>query len=243
MIAPVNRPDGQVERREGGRGDRYAVGIPPIPDHRRLFYRAISVPNRLFSRCYHRLRVESPCTIPKTGPAIVACNHVSFLDPVLLQSTTDRVICFMMAREFYKVPVLRSLFWKLGIIPVARNGRDMTATRAALRVLESGGVVGIFPEGGLMAPKAREFRPFHPGVAVLAQKSGGVPVIPAAIHGTHRTGKILSAYLQPQEAVVRFAEAMDLTSYDSPDAGVRQLRATMTHMFRQFSLRPGEYTF
>ena len=80
--------------------------------------------NRMFSRIYHRVTVESPLALPKRGAAILVCNHISGLDPLLLQSVTPRVIVWMMAREYYEIRAMKPFFRAIRAIPVDRSGRD-----------------------------------------------------------------------------------------------------------------------
>src|SRR5947208_1425941 len=101
-----------------------------------------------YLRGYHQIDVMSPSQLPASGPAILVCNHVSSLDPLLLQWACSRLIVWMMAKEYY-VPGTRWLFDVIRIIPVERSRRDVAATRAAMRALEKGHVLGIFPEGRL----------------------------------------------------------------------------------------------
>ena len=87
---------------------------------------AIKVLHRLvdlYVRGYHSVDVVSPCQIPISGPAILVCNHVSSLDPMLLQWGCPRLITWMMAREYY-VPGTRWLFDIIRTIPVERSGLD-----------------------------------------------------------------------------------------------------------------------
>src|SRR5271154_5039084 len=72
--------------------------------------------NRFLCRSYHNLRVLRPCPIPAQGPAILICNHISALDPCLLQSTCRRVIVWMVAAEFYELPGLNWFFRRIQAI-------------------------------------------------------------------------------------------------------------------------------
>jgi 1-acyl-sn-glycerol-3-phosphate acyltransferase len=161
--------------------------------------------NRLFGRAYHRLEVLSPCTIPARGPAILVCNHTSGLDPQLIQSTCKRLITWMMAKEYYETPVIKKILDTVGVIPVTRSGRDMAATRAAMRALESGQVLGIFPEGKI--EPTRELLPFQTGVALLAMKTDA-PVVPAYLDGTQRRSEMLQGLIRPQRARLIYGQPM-----------------------------------
>src|SRR5262249_43282988 len=97
----------------------------------------------LFAVEYHGLE-----NVPETGPVILAGNHPSYLDPILVGLPVKRTIRFMAWDALFKVPVLGWLIRSLGAFPVdIRRGRGESAYRAALRVLESGDALGIFPEG------------------------------------------------------------------------------------------------
>ena len=153
----------------------------------------------LYIRGYHNVSVVSPCSLPKSGPAILVCNHVSSLDPM-------RMITWMMAREYY-VPGTRWLFDVIRIIPVERSRRDLTATRAAMRALEEGQVLGIFPEGRLAEETL--IGPFQTGVAMMALRSG-VDVYPASVEGTMRDRGMLEPFFFPQRARVAFGQRVEL---------------------------------
>lgn len=169
--------------------------------------RALQAINRFYVRSYHRLDVIAPCQFPASGPAIVVCNHTSGLDPNLIQSCCPRLITWMMAREYYEQPIVRSLLDLVGIIPVSRNGRDMPAMRAAMRTLHDGKLLGIFPEGRI--EPSHDLLPFQTGVALIAIKSGA-PVYPIYLDGSQRGSEILHTLVHPQVATIAFGPAIDL---------------------------------
>jgi 1-acyl-sn-glycerol-3-phosphate acyltransferase len=170
---------------------------------KRFACRLLHAANRAYTHLYHHLEVFGACTLPKTGPAIVVCNHTSALDPHLVQSPCRRLITWMMAKEFYDLWYLKPVFRQLGVIPVTRSGRDTSATRAAIRALANGELLGIFPEGRI--ENSREMFPFQTGVALMAMKTG-VPVYPAFLDGTQRNKEMLAALTQPQRARVIFGD-------------------------------------
>src|SRR5438552_8489399 len=122
---------------------------------------------------FHNLKVLTPCPIPERGGGILVCNHTSSLDPVPLQAACPRLITWMMAREYAVHFGTRWFFNAIEPILVERSGRDMAATRAALRALKNGKILGIFPEGRI--EKTSELMEFQTGIALLAMK-GKVPV-------------------------------------------------------------------
>lgn len=188
--------------------DRRARGPrePVVPLEDRLPVQLLKMAAVLFCRAYHRTDVLIPQRLPRKGPAILVCNHTSGLDPALIQSVCPRIIVWMMAREYYELKTMKWMYDTIEAIPVERSGRDMAATRAALRALGNGRVLGIFPEGKIAL--TRELLPFQSGVAMLAIKTR-VPVYPAFLDGTQRGQEMVPAILNPQEATLAFGPPVD----------------------------------
>lgn len=139
---------------------------------------------RLYARVVQRVRVEGREHIPDqihAGPLIVVSNHTAGADIPILQSLCRFEIRWIMARSMQ----IESLqwFWEwANVIGVDLGARDTSAIREAMRHVVSGGVLGIFPEGGLERP-ARQIMPFQPGVGLLVKKTGA-RVLPILIEGT-----------------------------------------------------------
>jgi 1-acyl-sn-glycerol-3-phosphate acyltransferase len=166
---------------------------------------------RLFVRLWHRAR-EVRAPLPAAGPTLVVARHRSNADPAFLMATCARQIRFLQAQEYFDIFLLRRLFALVGIIPVARNGRDVVGLRAALRALHEGAVVCVFPEGDVGAVLAGRAR-WKSGAALLALRSRA-PVYPAIIVGAPQTGCVLQDWLLPSRgAQVRFGPAVDLARY------------------------------
>jgi 1-acyl-sn-glycerol-3-phosphate acyltransferase len=113
----------------------------------------------------------------------------------------------MMAREYYDIRGIGWVFKTMQTNPVDRGGRDTAATRAALRALDEGKVLGIFPEGRI--EPSRELLPFQTGVAMMAAKTG-VPVYPAYLDGTQRGRAMIPAIIRPCRASLRFGPPLVL---------------------------------
>jgi len=170
---------------------------------------------RQYVQTYHDVSVPEACPLPQRGPAIIVCNHVSSLDPVLVQYACPRVIVWMMAREFYEMRALRWFYRMIDAIPVDRSGRDLGATRAALRALEAGRVLGVFPEGRIS--EDGRIQPLQTGVALLAIRSGAA-VFPMHLSGSLCGRGMLEAYLLPMRARVTFGRPLSWQAGD----GARQ---------------------
>jgi 1-acyl-sn-glycerol-3-phosphate acyltransferase len=130
----------------------------------------------------YRFKIEGDEHIPTEGAAILVCNHVSFVDAVLLMAASPRPIRFIMDHQIFRVPVLGWLF-KLGkAIPIAPQKVDAAvyenAFAEARRVLDDGELLCIFPEGGLT--KDGTLQPFKGGVMKILE-THPVPVVPLAL--------------------------------------------------------------
>src|SRR5438067_4925558 len=103
----------------------------------------------LYARLWHRWSSDRLAPLAPKGPAILVSNHTCSADPSFLTAGCGRVLSFLIAREYYDIPFLRRLLDYMGCVPVVRAGCDVAAVRTALRRLEEGRVVCVFPEGGL----------------------------------------------------------------------------------------------
>ncbi|MGI6161320.1 MAG: lysophospholipid acyltransferase family protein [Christensenellales bacterium] len=133
----------------------------------------------------------------KTGSAIIVCNHVQLVDPLILAVVTPfRKIRFMAKAPLFKNPVLAAVLRGVHAFPVERGKADIKAIKRSIKELENKHVFGIFPEG-TRNKKDRGLMPFHKGVAIIALKSGA-PIIPVVIHGKYGLFKrIRMSVLEP----------------------------------------------
>ncbi|CAM3379070.1 1-acyl-sn-glycerol-3-phosphate acyltransferase [Halomonas lysinitropha] len=147
----------------------------------------------------YRLRFRGRHQIPLSGPAIVVCNHVSFMDALVVGGASPRPLRFLMDKPIYDSPWLNWLFRLVGAIPVDADRHDPGSVRHALtevsRALRQGEVVMVFPEGRL-SPDG-EMHPFRRGLELILARDA-VPVVPAGLAGlwgswtSHQGGKALS---------------------------------------------------
>ncbi len=165
----------------------------------------------LYCRWWCRLKRVGECTVPAEGPVLLVANHVSAVDPLLLVgSIPHRVPAFMIAAEFAGFPLASRLIRMIECIPVRRDGQDAGATKAAIRHLRAGKMLGIFIEGRIALPG--ETLDAKNGAALLATRSGAV-VVPAFISGTKYHASIFRTFLRHHKARVRFGQPMDLAEY------------------------------
>lgn len=170
--------------------------------------------NRLFCKKYHRFHY-TPIELPSQGPALVMANHVSGLDPFLLLAATCRPIHFLIAREQYERLGLTWLFRAIGCIPVDRKGHPEIALRAALRALEEGKVIALFPQGKIVLPD--QSNKLKRGGLWLAQHTQS-PIYPAHIFGICGVGYVFRGILWRSKARLVSYPPIDWTDQSDPEA-------------------------
>jgi len=138
----------------------------------------------LLVHTFYRVRAEGLDNIPEEGPCILVCNHVSYVDPVVIAACVRRPIRFVMDHPIFRIPVLSFIFRTMRTIPIAPAKEDATSKERAFaeaaKALSAGEIVGIFPEGKLT--ETGELNPFRPGVQQMVATTP-VPVIPMALRG------------------------------------------------------------
>lgn len=137
----------------------------------------------LTAKLLFRFRVEGKRNLPKGG-AIIAPNHASYWDPPLVgASISGYEVYFMAKKELFRFPVFGTILKLIHTFPVDRGKQDIAAFRTALRVLNGGKTLVVFPEG--VRGKGGRLKPPQPGIAWLAQKTR-FPVVPTLVVNTHR---------------------------------------------------------
>ncbi len=148
-----------------------------------LVYRA----SRLFclgiAKVVFRMRVEGREFVPQVGPAILAANHVSFIDPIIVGVAVSRLVHYMAKEELFRFRPFAWLLRQYQVFPVKRRRADLRAMNRAILLLEQGEIVVIFPEG--TRGDGATLGPVRPGVILLAARVG-VPVVPVFHAGMER---------------------------------------------------------
>jgi 1-acyl-sn-glycerol-3-phosphate acyltransferase len=180
-------------------------------------------------RLMFRPRVEGVEHIPSEGPVILAGNHLTFIDSMILPLVCDRQVFFIGKDEYVKGKGLKGrlmawFFTGVGMIPVDRDGGKggVAALMTGRRVLEEGKVFGIYPEG-TRSPDGRLYRG-RTGIARLTLMTGA-PVVPFAMIGTDRIQPTGAGMPRPCRVTVRFGEPMEFSRYEGMDRDRYVLRA------------------
>jgi 1-acyl-sn-glycerol-3-phosphate acyltransferase len=138
----------------------------------------------LLIHTFYRVDTKGLENIPDDGPCIVVCNHVSFVDAVVIAACVRRPIRFVMDHRIFRVPLLSFIFRTMRTIPIAPAKEDARmkerAFAEAADALRNGEIVGIFPEG--QVDRRRRVEPVPPGVQQMLAATP-VPVVPMALSG------------------------------------------------------------
>lgn len=184
----------------------------------------------------YRLRTEGEHHIPEEGPAVIVCNHVSFVDALVIAAASRRPIRFVMDHRIFRWPVLSFVFRHSRAIPIAPAKEDPAMMEAAFaevsQALAAGELIGLFPEGKITGDG--EICPFRPGITRILQ-ANPVPVVPMALRGlwgsmfSRKDGPALSRPLRRGlfsriELVVGEAQAPEKVSLPALQLQVAELR-------------------
>lgn len=164
--------------------------------------------NRIFCRRYHRLKGDI-ISLPVSGGTLLAANHISGLDPLLMAASCSRPVRFMVATEEYNRWWLGWLFRIAGCIPVDRAGQPEKAFQTALRALDMGDVIGVFPQGKIQAAGEGPI-PLKRGVIALAHLAK-VPIIPLRITGVVGVGHTILAVFLRSTARIETTQAINVS--------------------------------
>lgn len=138
----------------------------------------------LLVRTIYKLKEQELHNIPETGPAVLVCNHVSFVDALIITAACRRPIRFVMDHRIFKTPIMGYIFRAARTIPIASAKEDPEMLNRAFdtvaKALEEGELVCIFPEGKITHDG--EMNPFRPGIEKIIERTP-VPVIPLALRG------------------------------------------------------------
>jgi 1-acyl-sn-glycerol-3-phosphate acyltransferase len=171
-----------------------------------------------------RPTVEGRENIPARGPLILASNHLSFIDSMLIPIVAPRRVAFIAKAEYFEGPglkgrIMAAFFTAIGAVPVRRGDHRAAqeALTTSLAVIESGVAFGIYPEG-TRSLDGRLYRG-KVGVGWLALKSGA-PIVPVGVIGTEDLLPVGAKFPRPARITVRFGEPVYAAKLDFPGEAV-----------------------
>ena len=145
----------------------------------RKFYDIVSIPLRPAIKLVLKIKCVGKENIPQNSSYIVACNHINILDPVIISSECKRPIHFMAKAEAFKNKIGAWFLTHLNVFPINRGRNDKSSIDHAIKLLENGHVLGIFPEG----TRSKDLKPQQPkrGVALIAKQTKA-DILPVALY-------------------------------------------------------------
>jgi cytidylate kinase len=186
---------------------------------------------KAFSRTFLKFRIEGLDHVPRTGPLIAACNHISFWDPPLVGSNFPRVLHFVAKAELFQNIVFGAMLRGYNSIPIQRGSRARAGLLGAEDVLDGGGAVLIFPEGTrnksgtLLAPRA--------GIGRLAVVTRS-PVLPIRISGSNQIRRSLR-----RQTLVRIVIGTPMTPPIRADADREAMNSFAARVMEAIAALPG----
>ncbi len=156
-------------------------------------------------RFYFGWNVYNPERVPASGPAVLASNHASFLDPPLIGAGLNRGINYLARDTLFTHPVTGAVLRSWDVVPVDREGGGAAGLRAIMDRLLAGGAIVLFPEG--TRTKTGQFQPARSGIGLVVIKSTA-PVIPVRAFGTHEAFGRHSKFPRPRRVGVKYGKPL-----------------------------------
>ncbi len=185
--------------------------------------------------------VGAPLPLEPGKGAVVTCNHSCRFEPMLIETVTNRVVHWMTAMEYFKG--VAGFFLGLAqTIPTSRGGVDTRATKIAMRHLQNGDALGIFPEGRINIDKESLLLPGKLGAAMMALIAR-VPVIPCYIHGLPYEEKIFALFVRPARIEMVFGKPIDFSEFYGREADREVLGIVTKRIMKEIATLAGHPEF
>jgi 1-acyl-sn-glycerol-3-phosphate acyltransferase len=179
-------------------------------------YRFAHALSTIIARTYFSFRVIHRERVIEEGPAVLAMNHQSFLDPPLAGICCKRDIYFLARKSLLQWPILGPIFPKLNVVPVDQTRPDMSALKAVIRLVRSGHCTIIFPEGGRTFDG--KLQPAQPGLGLVIAKTFA-PVVPMRVFGAYEAYPRGSKFPRPHPITIVVGEPIFFSKDDVVEAG------------------------
>ncbi len=182
----------------------------------RKYYKVVTKPLRPIFKLFLRVRCVGKENIPQEGAFILACNHINILDPAIIISECKRPIHFMAKSEAFKNKILAWFLTHLNVFPVNRGRNDKSSVEYAVKLIENGHILGIFPEG----TRSKDLKPAKAkaGVALIAKQTQA-DILPVSVYCEKKKGLF-------REITLRFGELIKYEELElDGECSTRELRA------------------
>jgi 1-acyl-sn-glycerol-3-phosphate acyltransferase len=208
-----------------------------------LFYRTVRTIGSAVFRLASSPKVLHFERVPRTGPYLLAANHTCAYDAPLLIAVTPRVIHWLSIVELFRHPLSRWFLQSFGALPLDRGKVDTVTVRKLVRLLKSGEVVGIFPEGGVRQNEASVLASggIDDGICKLAQLAN-VPILPCVVLGAEKFRRWTSWLPGARTRwAIAFGEPLQPRNDPSATAGRTVMAEEITHVLRSLRAEVAEY--
>ncbi len=182
-----------------------------------MIYRISKILATLAIKLLFRFTVKGIDNIPSKPPYLIAANHVSYLDPIVVGCAFPHKVRFMAKKELFTHKLSSWFLKQLGVFPVNREGLDISSVKQSIQILKNGGVLGIFPEG--TRSRDGKFKGVNKGVIGIAIK-GRVPIVPVGIKGTYEAWPPGRKFLKPHKVIVNIGEPIDFLEIFGQDGKI-----------------------
>ena len=179
----------------------------------------------LAGRLATRLHVYGTERVPSEGGIVVASNHFSWLDPVVLGAASPRILYYMAKIEAHRVPGFGAFIRSFGCFAVRRGESDREAVRTMRRIVADGHALGLFVEG--TRQRSGVPGPVQPGAAMVAIQEAA-PIVPVAIHGTQTWSA-----RHPTKVSIAWGEPLTLEGLPKGGKGYKEASAQIEHEIRR----------
>jgi 1-acyl-sn-glycerol-3-phosphate acyltransferase len=212
--------------------------VPGMADAPRL-YRGLKRVLPSVANPYFHVQAEGLENIPDSEPAVLACNHLSFIDSILLPLNVPRPVYFLGKADYWDSWRTRWFFQGTGVVPIHRGGGEKSeqSLKTGVQILESGDLLGIYPEG-TRSPDGRLYRGKTGPVRIALE--AGVRVLPCAVVGTDRAMPT-GVYRPRREPVtVRYGAPLDLSRYHDRRSDPFVLRSATDELMYEIMMLSGQ---
>lgn len=204
-----------------------------------ILYRALRAALPPIVHPYFHLRVEGRENVPAVGGAVLAPNHLAFIDSVLLALNVHRPVYYLGKADYFESVKTRWFFSGVGVIPTFRQGGDKAreSLEAGLQVVRRGDLLGIYPEG-TRSPDGRLYRGKTGPVRIAI--AGNVPIVPCALIGTREVQPPDSYLPRRRPVTVRYGRPLDLSRYTGQQDDTAVLRSATDELMYEIMLLSGQ---
>ena len=188
---------------------------------------------------YLHVQIEGMENVPDREPAVLACNHLSFIDSILLPINLPRPVYFLGKADYWDSWRTRWFFKGTGVVPVHRGGGEQgeASLRTGVEILSSGELLGIYPEG-TRSPDGRLYRGKTGPVRMALEAD--VPIIPCGVIGTNKAMPT-GAYVPKREPVtLRYGQPLDLSRYRERRSDPFVLRSATDELMYEIMMLSGQ---